>query len=302
MTLEQLRYFMAAARFEHVNQAAQSIPISPSVISQAIKSLEEELECSLFLREKKRIRLTQEGARLLELAEEILEKASAVRQELGKSNPPIKGHCRAGASHFLSTKILTPVLTAMQKTYPDLTVDVHSQPTWALVDSILAGRIDFGIGFSPVPHPQLEYQEVFRGHSVVMVRKDHPIFERGKKDHYKLLGEYPATMHIATEKIFMARVHPFFKSAHLERNIKFGFDSDFVAFENLKASDNWCLMLDIVAADFKKNLVEIKIPQESGSHYTVQLIKSKSRKPDGAMIDAFNRIRAAFIKLSEKME
>lgn len=171
-----------------------------------------------------------------------------------------------------------------------------------LIDSILAGRIDFGIGFSPVPHPQLEYEELFRGHSVAVVRKNHPIFTRAKKDHYKLLGEYPATMHIATEKVHMARLHPFFKSAHLEKNIKFGFDSDFVALENLKNSDSWCMMLDMVAAEFSKDLVQIEIPHKSDGHYTVQLIKAKFRKPDTALIEASRRIKNAFVKLAEKME
>src|SRR5262249_39742778 len=147
--------------------------------------------------------------------------------KVGKIKAPIRGHYRVGASHFLSIKVLAPVFTEMQKSSPELTVDVHSQPTWAVVDSVLAGRIDFGIGFNPVPHPLCEYIDVFQGQSLVVARKDHPIFEHGEKNAFKHLTEYPATMHIATEKIFMARSHPLFKSGDLK--IKFGFDNDHVA-------------------------------------------------------------------------
>ena len=61
MTLDQLRYFLAAARFEHIGKAAQSVSISPSAISTAIAALEDELGCELFRREGKSIVLNVSG-------------------------------------------------------------------------------------------------------------------------------------------------------------------------------------------------------------------------------------------------
>ena len=262
MTLDQLRYFMAAAKYEHVNRAAESIPISASVISQSIKLLEDELGCKLFSRENKRIRLSPDGIRLLEMAEDILGKADRIKQELGGVSPELSGHYRIGASHFLASKILAPVVSELQKKFPRLTFDVFAQSTWAMIDSVLAGRLDFGIGFSPLPHPQLDTEEISQGNSLVVVRKNHPIFDEGEKTAYKRLPDYPATMHMATDKIFMVRHHPFLKEAHLDRNITFSFDSDFVAVENLKRSDHWALLLDIVVAEFHKELRVIEFPKK----------------------------------------
>ena len=70
LTLERLRYFIEAATFEHVGQASRNLSISPSVISSAIRTLEEEFECELFSREGNRIKLNENGRLLLEKAKQ----------------------------------------------------------------------------------------------------------------------------------------------------------------------------------------------------------------------------------------
>ncbi|MGZ3684682.1 MAG: LysR family transcriptional regulator [Bdellovibrionota bacterium] len=294
MTLDQLRYFIAAAKFEHINQAAQSIPISPSVISQSIKQLEEELSTSLFVRQNKRIRLSPEGGRLLELAEDLLQRANLIQHELGRAQPTLEGHFRVGASHFLASEVIGPIWSSMQKKFPRLTVELQALPTWGLVDSILAGRLDWGLGFNPTPHPQLETEEVHEGASLLVVRKNHPIFSHPEKTAYRHLAEYPATMPISTNRVLMTRHHPFLKEAQLDRRTTFSFDSDFVAVENLRRSDHWAILVDMTVARFQNELRVVPFPQKTGTRYSVHLIKHKSRKSDPATIEAFARVREFF--------
>jgi len=295
MTLDQLRYFTAAAKYEHIHRAAHSIPISASVVSQAVKTLEDEFGYQLFIRENKKIKLTSHGVRLLELSQKLLGQAESLKKELGQTDQPLSGHYRIGSSHFLAAKLLTPAWVNLQTRFPLLVGDIYSQATWVLVDSLIAGRLDFGIGFSPVPHPQLEYEEIYRGHSVVVARKNHPIFERDKKHPYKLLPEYPATMHMSTEKIFSARHYPIFKNANF--NINFGFDSDFAAIENLRSSNNWSLMIDLIVAEFKEHLRIVSVPYKSETTYTIQLMKHKSRKTDAVMAEAYAQIKERVQKM-----
>jgi len=302
MTLDQLRYFLAAAEHEHIHRAANSISISASVISQAVKSLEEELACTLFHREKKRLRLTQDGVRLLEHSKDVLSRVDGLRKEMSRKDLPLKGHFRVGASHSLATSVLTPLLSKMLDKHPELSVDVHSLASWDMIDQVLAGKLDFGLGFSPVPHPQLTLELVFTGINKIIVRKDHPIFERRAREHYKLLNDYAGTVHLATEKILMARHFPFLKSMQLDRKINFGFNSDFVAIENVRHSDNWALVLDMVYDENKKFVRDVPYPGESNSNYTVQIVKQKSRRTDAFLDEAFSAIRAHFLKLGDKIE
>jgi DNA-binding transcriptional LysR family regulator len=294
VTLDQLRYFVAAAKYQHVNKAARSIPISASVVSQTIKGLEEELSCELFVREKRTIKLTPNGTRLLEMSSLLLEQAEGIKSELANAPRSLTGHYRLGASHFLASKILTPAWTKLQNKFPKLTADMHSQPTWALVDSLLAGRLDFALGFNPSPHPHLEFEEVYRGHSEIVVRKNHPVLRHDKKSRYKFLRDYPGTMHINTEKILSSRNHPAFKKLDLEKRVVFSFDGDFVALENLKASNNWAYMIDIIADEFKGHLVTIDVPQRTEAKYSIQIMRHKSRKTDPAMHETFELIKNHF--------
>ena len=48
MKLDQLTYFLEAARHEHIGKAAKAVAISPSAISHSISALEKELGRPLF--------------------------------------------------------------------------------------------------------------------------------------------------------------------------------------------------------------------------------------------------------------
>ncbi|MFC6999940.1 LysR family transcriptional regulator [Rufibacter roseus] len=58
MELRQLRYFLKAKELLNFTEAAHSLHISQSTLSQQIKQLEEELNIPLFNRIGKRITLT----------------------------------------------------------------------------------------------------------------------------------------------------------------------------------------------------------------------------------------------------
>src|SRR5690349_3053642 len=72
MRLDQLAYFIAAARLESVGKAARAVGVSPSAISTSVRALERELGCALFARQKQRIYLTPQGRALMPRASSIL--------------------------------------------------------------------------------------------------------------------------------------------------------------------------------------------------------------------------------------
>ncbi|MDY5483232.1 MAG: LysR family transcriptional regulator [Clostridium sp.] len=61
MELLQLRYFLAAARYEHITKAADALRIAQPALSQSIKRLETELGVTLFDRDKRTIQLNDTG-------------------------------------------------------------------------------------------------------------------------------------------------------------------------------------------------------------------------------------------------
>lgn len=78
--LNKLRAFVVVARHESVTRAALELSISQSPLSRQMIALEEELGFALFIREKRRIRLSPAGHSFLEDAKRLLESTEAARR------------------------------------------------------------------------------------------------------------------------------------------------------------------------------------------------------------------------------
>lgn len=64
MELLQLRYFLESAQSENFSQTARRYRVPPSAVSMAVKRLERELGCPLFIRQGNRLMLNEQGRRL----------------------------------------------------------------------------------------------------------------------------------------------------------------------------------------------------------------------------------------------
>ena len=79
MKFDQLNYFISAAKEEHIGNASKQVGISPSAISHSIRALEEELGEELFIKQGKRIFLTEFGKRFQAKAEKLMEQANQLK-------------------------------------------------------------------------------------------------------------------------------------------------------------------------------------------------------------------------------
>ena len=83
MNINQLRYFLLIHQLGSINKAAQKSNISPQSISIAIKKLEEELGCALFIRDgRKKLSLSESGQLFLQTADEVVQKIDQAQTQL----------------------------------------------------------------------------------------------------------------------------------------------------------------------------------------------------------------------------
>ena len=75
MSIEKLDYFISAATNSSFTKAARECGVAQSAISQQIASLEKELECELFARSGRHVRLTGKGEYFLEQAKKLQEQS-----------------------------------------------------------------------------------------------------------------------------------------------------------------------------------------------------------------------------------
>ena len=79
---KRLQMFYAAAKEGSFAAAAQILSVSPSAISHAMKSLEEDLGCALFRRLGPQVKPTGAAVRLLPMVEDLLVRMSLMKSEL----------------------------------------------------------------------------------------------------------------------------------------------------------------------------------------------------------------------------
>ncbi len=276
MTLDQLRYFLEAAKFEHVGKASTSLRISASAISTSIQALEEEIGCSLFIREKKRIRLNEKGRKLRERAQSILDSVSRLPGEVSEAKQEIIGSYRVGASHFLASRLLAPAWFKVQAQHPQLVGEICSMSTALVVNEVVKGSLDFGLCFSPLRHPDIEEIELHRGTLLLTVGSHHPLTKQKKSFSPASVSPYPAAIHKSAVGVDICETHPVFERFGIQPKMKVMFDDDATAIECLRMTDAWSLLPDLVARK-TKGIQSLPIPKNWSAPCHISLVMRRSQ-------------------------
>ena len=109
MELQKLKYFYTVAKFQHMTKASEYLSLAQPALSQAIKSLEQELDVPLFAKKGRNIVLTPYGEYLMSRLETILPEIEGIPSELKKLKGEVTKTIRLNilaASAFVIDSIL----------------------------------------------------------------------------------------------------------------------------------------------------------------------------------------------------
>ncbi|PHM58697.1 LysR substrate-binding domain-containing protein [Xenorhabdus sp. KK7.4] len=143
--LQDLRVFLLVAKRASFAAAAEEIGASPAFISKRIAILENVLNVSLLHRTTRRVSITEDGERIYEWAQHILNDVNQMMDELCELRQEPQGKIRITSSFGFGRKFVAPALSALIQTYPqlDLRFDVEDR----LVDLATEGiDLDIRIG------------------------------------------------------------------------------------------------------------------------------------------------------------
>lgn len=102
LNYHHLRYFWVVAREGHLTRAAEQLHVSQSALSSQIRQLEDQLGQDLFVREGRKLRLTEVGTVVLDYAESIFELGSELMAAVSSGEGQKLQHLRVGAVATLS--------------------------------------------------------------------------------------------------------------------------------------------------------------------------------------------------------
>ncbi|MBC7726662.1 MAG: LysR family transcriptional regulator [Microbacteriaceae bacterium] len=140
--LPAISAFACVARHASFTRAAVELGVSPSALSQTLKTLETRLGVRLLDRTTRRVGVTEIGQRFLAEAQVGLAALSAALVGLDESRDEAVGLLRLNVSRAAADIVLLPLLADFMATYPRITLEVVCNDS--SVD-LVAGKFDAGI-------------------------------------------------------------------------------------------------------------------------------------------------------------
>jgi len=142
-----LTLFLGVVRAKSFARAATEAGVTPQAVSKAVRTLEAELGVRLLHRTTRKLSLTDEGARLFELADPGLRQLDEALAQV-RSASEDDGLIRLTAPPSLGVHVLVPLMQQFRAAYPGITFDVQLSD---LFTDLVESRIDVGFrsGTSP---------------------------------------------------------------------------------------------------------------------------------------------------------
>lgn len=137
------------ARAGSIAGAADRLYRTPSAITRQLQRLEDSLGAELLDRSVKPPRLNALGARVLEQARDLLQRAEALKSLTSSDTEP-HGVLRIGLAHPLAVGPLTEPTRALTEKYPQVKLRLLSENTSTMFGRLLAGELDVAVVALPV--------------------------------------------------------------------------------------------------------------------------------------------------------
>ena len=178
MDLSSLEIFRAVAHEASVTRAAQQLQRAQSNVTTRIRQLEEDLGVELFLRDGKRMSLTERGSEFLAYAEQLLALADEARQSMHPAEPG--GRLRLGSMESTAASRLPALLASYHKACPRVALEVSTGTSRALFDGVRARCLDCalvaaGPGWAgELDGSGLRGEPLFREELLMILPAEHP--------------------------------------------------------------------------------------------------------------------------------
>ena len=141
MELRTVRTFLRVAELQSFSRAAQQLGYSQAAVTVQIKQLEQELGTQLFERIGKRIKLTENGARFIPHAMELLKVAQKAQTFISDDSKP-SGQLRIGTAESLSISVLPQILLEFHALCPAVETSIHTGLISELFDMVRQNDVD----------------------------------------------------------------------------------------------------------------------------------------------------------------
>jgi DNA-binding transcriptional LysR family regulator len=143
--IDRIRAFFTVVEEGSVNRAAVRLRMTQPALSRQMKSLEHDVGGRLLEREASGVKPTGLGHALLKAMRPALDAYDAALAEVRRQARGLRSELRVGYLISAAHSVLTPALTRLRKSHPDLKLKLHDMSPKEQMDALRAGELDVAL-------------------------------------------------------------------------------------------------------------------------------------------------------------
>ncbi len=190
----QVRAFLELSRVLSFGEAAARVGLSQPAFSLSIQKLEEAIGARLFDRTSRTVSLTREGEAFLPLARRLAATWDETFEEMADLVAVRRGRVALAALPSLAARILPEAVSRFARSHPNVSIRIADVLHGAVVDLVLAGRVDYGFSVEPENQDELTFTPLVRDRFVAILRDDDPLAARQRLEWDELITQPLVTM------------------------------------------------------------------------------------------------------------
>ena len=191
--------FLAVNKEQSFTRAAEKLHITQPAVSKRIANLEEILDCILFDRIGKEVKLTASGQLFLKHAEQLSTAFNNCHTELENFNHTVAGTLNIGVSHHIGLHRLPAILKTFSQSHPRVNLQISFIDSEDAYKSVLNGDVEFALATlnkDTKTHSKLLEKVIWEDPLTFAVSKTHPLTILAKNKSLSLedLITFPAIL------------------------------------------------------------------------------------------------------------
>ncbi|MDR1098243.1 MAG: hydrogen peroxide-inducible genes activator [Tannerella sp.] len=155
MTIQQLEYIIAVDNYRHFAKAAEACHVTQPTLSMMIQKLEDELNVKVFDRMVQPVKPTEIGKKIIKQAHTSTYHFNLIKELVNSEREILTGDFKLGVIPTIASYLVPELLRFIHQSEAEINLLMQEIPTYAIVESILNGKIDGGLAATPLKNPHL---------------------------------------------------------------------------------------------------------------------------------------------------
>ncbi len=173
MELRHLKYFLAVAEELNFTKASEKLFISQPPLSRQILELEEELQAKLFIRNNKKVELTEAGKYFEKEVRTLFQNLEHISSKTKKIAENVSGEFRIAYISSIYSATISELIQHLKIQFPYVNFKLFEISTSKQINALEQGKIEMGIIRSPIKSPKIQSHLWFQdGFSIVFNKKN----------------------------------------------------------------------------------------------------------------------------------